>query len=66
MPTLDWLDRQAAFQTAARVPIRVLRPIAVGHVWGDAVRCLPRLRLLRGLKSTNGSIWATASPRNPA
>ena len=36
MPTLDWLDRQAAFQTASRVHTRVLRPHAAGHVWGDA------------------------------
>ena len=38
MPTLDWLDRQAAFQTAARVPTRVLRPHAAGPVWGDATQ----------------------------
>lgn len=35
MPTLDWLHREAAFQTAARVPARVLRPHAAGHVFGD-------------------------------
>lgn len=35
MPTLDWLDRQAAFQTAARVPTRVLRPHAAGQGWAD-------------------------------
>lgn len=35
MPTLDWLHREAAFQTAARMPTRVLRPHAAGHVWGD-------------------------------
>jgi hypothetical protein len=26
MPTLDWLDRQAAFRIASSVPTRVLRP----------------------------------------
>ena len=26
MPTLDWLNRDAAFRTAAQVPTRVLRP----------------------------------------
>jgi len=35
MPTLDWLHREAAFQTAARVPTRVLRPHAAGHVFGQ-------------------------------
>ena len=35
MPTLDWLHREAAFQTAARVPTRVLRPHAAGHVFGN-------------------------------
>jgi adenine-specific DNA-methyltransferase len=35
MPTLEWLHREAAFQTAARVPTRVLRPHAAGHVFGD-------------------------------
>jgi hypothetical protein len=34
MPTLDWLDRQAAFQTADQVPTRVLRPHAAGHAFG--------------------------------
>ena len=28
MPTLDWLDRDAAFRSAAQVPTRVLRPHA--------------------------------------
>ncbi|WP_286742077.1 site-specific DNA-methyltransferase [Aquabacterium sp. UBA2148] len=37
MPTLDWLDRQAAFQVATRTPTHVLRPHATGHVFGDAV-----------------------------
>jgi adenine-specific DNA-methyltransferase len=35
MPTLDWLDREAAFRTAARVPTRVLRPHEAGHRFGD-------------------------------
>ncbi len=35
MPTLDWLDREAAFRSAARVPTRVLRPHAAGHRHGD-------------------------------
>ncbi len=36
MPTLDWLNREAAFRTAAAVPTRVLRPHAAGHRFGDA------------------------------
>ncbi len=36
MPTLDWLNREAAFQTAATVPTRVLRPHAAGSSFGDA------------------------------
>ena len=35
MPTLDWLNREAAFHTAAQVPTRVLRPHAAGHEFGD-------------------------------
>ena len=35
MPTLDWLNREAAHQTAAAVPTRVLRPHAAGHRFGD-------------------------------
>lgn len=34
MPTLDWLDREAAFRTAQQVPTRVLRPHAAGHTFG--------------------------------
>jgi adenine-specific DNA-methyltransferase len=36
MPTLDWLNREAAFRTAAAVPTRVLRPHAAGHRFGGA------------------------------
>jgi adenine-specific DNA-methyltransferase len=38
MPTLDWLDREAAFRTAQLVPTCVLRPHAkfpAGHAFGD-------------------------------
>lgn len=35
MPTLDWLNREAAFCTAAQAPTRVLRPHAAGHRFGD-------------------------------
>jgi len=33
MPTLDWLNRDAAFRTAAAAPTRVLRPHAAGRGW---------------------------------
>ncbi|WP_127995975.1 site-specific DNA-methyltransferase [Piscinibacter defluvii] len=36
MPTLDWLNRDAAFRIADRVPTRVLRPHAAGHRFGTA------------------------------
>jgi len=36
MPTLDWLNREAAFRIAERVPTRVLRPHDTGHLFGDA------------------------------
>jgi hypothetical protein len=40
MPTLDWLDRQAAFTVAHRTPTHVLRPHAAGpnanSTFGDA------------------------------
>ena len=36
MPTLDWLDRDAAFRIAERVPTRLLRPHAAGGEFGDA------------------------------
>lgn len=35
MPTLDWLNRDAAFRIADRVPTRVLRPHDAGHCFGD-------------------------------
>ena len=35
MPTLDWLNRDAAFRIAEQVPTRVLRPHAAGHQFGD-------------------------------
>ncbi|MBS0592624.1 MAG: site-specific DNA-methyltransferase [Proteobacteria bacterium] len=36
MPTLDWLNRDAAFRIAEAVPTRVLRPHAAGHAFGEA------------------------------
>ena len=36
MPTLDWLNRDAAFRVAESVPTRVLRPHAAGHAFGEA------------------------------
>lgn len=36
MPTLDWLDRQAAFSVATKTATHVLRPHTAGHVFGDA------------------------------
>jgi len=36
MPTLDWLDRQAAFSVAGQTATHVLRPHTAGHVFGDA------------------------------
>ena len=35
MPTLDWLNREAAFRIAERVPTRVLRPHPAGGAFGD-------------------------------
>lgn len=35
MPTLDCLNRDAAFRVAETVPARVLRPHAAGHAFGD-------------------------------
>ena len=35
MPTLDWLNRQSAFTTSARVPYRLLEQVST-H--GDAVQ----------------------------
>ena len=37
MPTLDWLNREAAFRTASAVPTRVLRPHAAGGRFGDGI-----------------------------
>jgi hypothetical protein len=36
MPTLDWLNRDAAFRVADAVPTRVLRPHPAGHQFGAA------------------------------
>lgn len=47
MPTLDWLDRQAAFKVANKTPTHVLRPHAAGHVYGDATAARSNL-LIQG------------------
>jgi adenine-specific DNA-methyltransferase len=47
MPTLDWLDRQAAFRVAAHTATHVLRPHAAGHVFGDAAAASDNL-LIQG------------------
>ena len=35
MPTLDWLNREAAFRTAAQVPRRAERPHAAATYGGN-------------------------------
>ncbi|MDO9094741.1 MAG: hypothetical protein Q7U99_19145 [Rubrivivax sp.] len=35
MPTLDWLNREAAFRSTEQLPTRVLRPHRAGHEFGD-------------------------------
>jgi adenine-specific DNA-methyltransferase len=47
MPTLDWLDRQAAFSVATQTATHVLRPHAAGHVFGDAAAAKDNL-LIQG------------------
>jgi adenine-specific DNA-methyltransferase len=47
MPTLDWLDRQAAFSSANKTPTHVLRPHTAGHVFGDATAARDNL-LIQG------------------
>ncbi len=47
MPTLDWLDRQAAFSVATQTTTHVLRPHAAGHVFGDAAAAKDNL-LIQG------------------
>lgn len=47
MPTLDWLDRQAAFTVATNTATHVLRPHTVGHVFGDATAAKDNL-LIQG------------------
>jgi adenine-specific DNA-methyltransferase len=47
MPTLDWLDRQAAFSSANKTATHVLRPHAAGHVFGDATAARDNL-LIQG------------------
>ncbi len=51
MPTLNWLNREAAFRTAQAVPTRVLRPHAAGHRFGDA----------DGAPGQVGRLWAERS-----
>lgn len=47
MPTLDWLDRQAAFSVATKTATHVLRPHAAGHIFGDAATAKDNL-LIQG------------------
>ena len=47
MPTLDWLDRQAAFTVATNTATHVLRPHTAGHVFGDAATAKSNL-LIQG------------------
>ena len=50
MPTLDWLNRAAAFQTAARVPYRLLESVST-HGDGDARNLLIQGDNLEALKA---------------
>ena len=70
MPTLDWLNREAAFNTAARVPYRLLEAVSVHGdaaannllIQGDNLEALESLLLLyRGQVK-----WAALRERTPA
>lgn len=50
MPTLDWLNRSAAFRTADQVPYRLLEPVS-RHGTGDAGNLLLQGDNLEALKS---------------
>lgn len=47
MPTLDWLDRQAAFSVATKTATHVLRPHTAGHIFGVATAAKDNL-LIQG------------------
>ena len=59
MPTLDWLNRQSAFTTSARVPYRLLEQVSV-HVPFPGVKLSLPLREGRG----EGSPPATPQPNH--
>ncbi len=74
MPTLDWLNREAAFTTARELPYRLLQTVSThgdgsAHnllVQGDNLEhsqwlsmMLPRLQLLREFLREDCSIWVT-------
>jgi adenine-specific DNA-methyltransferase len=50
MPTLDWLNRDAAFRTADQVPYRLLEPVSQ-HGSGDAANLLVQGDNLQALKA---------------
>ena len=50
MPTLDWLNRADAFNSAARVPYRLLEPVSM-HGDGDARNLLIQGDNLEALKA---------------
>jgi adenine-specific DNA-methyltransferase len=50
MPTLDWLNRDAAFRTADAVPYRLLEPVSQ-HGSGDAANLLVQGDNLQALKA---------------
>jgi adenine-specific DNA-methyltransferase len=50
MPTLDWLNRDAAFRIATQVPYRLLEPVS-SHGDGDAANLLVQGDNLEALKS---------------
>jgi len=50
MPTLDWLNRDAAFRTADQVPYRLLEPVS-SHGDGNPANLLVQGDNLEALKS---------------
>ena len=50
MPTLDWLNRNAAFRIADQVPYRLLEPLS-SHGTGDPANLLVQGDNLEALKS---------------
>ena len=65
MPTLDWLNRDAAFNIAKEVPYKLLEAVSEHHASADVARKLSALSAVPGQGAEQATLALDAEATDP-